>query len=171
MPRRFQSAKRPITSNKEIIDVTSLTVAAGVTTDVVVALSVNDYLGTVGTCPLGATILGFYIEASVIDVSGSDLSHRIDWYIGKREELAIGSWPVPGATGGSFLRSKIFHEEKGILPSSAVVGRGVQQVRTRTFVRVPKSKRRMGEAFSWFIRAGSSGSYSVCFKIIYKWYI
>ncbi len=172
MPYRRSLAKRPITSNKEIIDVTSLTVAAGVTTDISVATSINDYTGGVGTCPLGSTILGFYIEASVIDVSGSDLSNRIDWYLGKKDlNPTISTYPVPGATGGSPLRRHIFHEEKGILPSAAAVGRGVQQVRTRTFVRVPKSKRRMQESGEWFIRAGSSGSYSVCYKIIYKWFI
>jgi len=171
MPRRIQTGKRPIASNKEIIDGTFITVAAGVTTDLSVLLEVNDYVGTVGTCPLGATVLGFYIEASVIDVSGSDLSHRIDWFLAKKEEIGILSFPVPGSTGGSALRSKIFHEEKGIFPSTAVVGSGRQQVRTRSFVRVPKGKRRMGELFQWFIRVGSSGAYSACYKIIYKWYI
>ncbi len=169
--RRFQSGKRPISSNKEIIDVTSLTVAAGVITDSVIATQTNNYTGTVGTMPLGSTILGFFIEASAIDVSGSDLSHRIDWYLGKAPTgLGITSMPVPGSTGGNNRRNHIFHEEKGIFPSSAVVGRGIQQVRTRTFVRVPKSKRRMAEGDVWVIRSGSSGSYSVCYKVIYKWY-
>ena len=136
-----------------------------------VASTINDYVGTVGTCPLGATILGFYIEASLIDVDGGDLSNRIDWFLCKREEAGILSFPVPGSTGGSVFRSKIFHEEKGIFPDTATVGAGLQQVRTRTFVRVPKSKRRMGEGFSWVIRIGSSGAYSACFKVIYKWFI
>ncbi len=83
---------------------------------------------------------------------------------------SIVNYPVPAATGGNQLRSRIFHEEKGIFPSSASVGAGLQQVRTRTFVRVPKSFRRMQEDAEWFIRVGSSGAYSVCFKIIYKWY-
>ncbi len=172
MPRGFQSGKRPIVSNKEIIDVTSLTVGAGVTTDSAVASTTNDYTGTVGTVPLGATILGFYIEASAIDVSGSGLSHRIDWYLCRKSTgVGIASYPVPGATGGSDLRSTIYHEEKGIFPSDNVVGSGLTQVRTRTFVRVPKSKRRMSENTIWFIRSGSSGSYSVCYKIIYKWFM
>ena len=172
MPRGFQSGKRPIVSNKEIVDAVSLTVAAGVTTSIVVADQLNDYIGGVGTCPLGATIIGFYIEASLIDVSGSDLSHRIDWFIAKKPStISSAAYPVPGATGGNNLRSTIFHEEKGIFPSSAVVGAGLQQVRTRTFVRVPKSFRRMQESAEWIIRVGSSGSYSACFKVIYKWFI
>ncbi len=170
--RRFQSGKRPINSNKEIIDITSLTVAAGVTTDSALATQINDYTGTVGTVPLGSSILGFYIEASAIDVSGSDLSHRIDWFLCKKPGgVSIASFPVPGATGGDDKRKWIFHEEKGIFPSSAVVGRGVQQVRTRSFIKVPRSKRRMAEGDAWFIRSGSSGSYSVCYKVIYKRFI
>jgi len=146
-------------------------VAAGVTSDVILCTTVNDYIGTVGTCPIGATILGFYLEASTIDVSGSDLSHRIDWYIAKSTDVGIASYPVPAATGGNKLRRQIFHEEKGIFPSSATVGAGLQQVRTRTFVRIPKSKRRMSESAVWAIRVGSSGAYSFCLKCIYKWYI
>ena len=171
MPRRFQSGKRPIVSNKEIVDVTSLTVAGGTTTDSVVLSTVNDYIGTVGTCPLGSTVLGFFIESSAIDVSGSDLSNRIDWFLCKKPgAVVITTFPVPGATGGVQLRNAIYHEEKGIFPSSAVVGAGLQQLRTRTFVRVPRSKRRMAEGEQWVIRSGSSGSYSVCYKVIYKWF-
>jgi len=122
--------------------------------------------------PLGANIRGFYIESSAIDVSGSGLSHRIDWFLCKKPALVgITAYPVPGGTGGATSRSSIYHEEKGIFPSSTVVGEGLQQVRTRTFVKVPKGKQRMAENDAWFIRSGSSGSYSVCYKIIYKWFI
>jgi len=172
LPRqRFQSGKRPIVSNKEVLDFTNITVAAGVTTDNVVAIAVNDYAGTVGTCPLGSTILGFYIEASAVDVSGSGLSHRIDWLMGYvKGNVPVTSLPTPANSGGNVLRSNVLHEEKGIFPSTATVGEGKQQVRTRSFVRIPKSLRRMNEGKQWVIRSGSSGAYSTCYKVIYKWY-
>jgi len=149
-------------------------VAGGVTTDSALASTVNDYTGTVGTCPIGATILGFYIEASAIDVDDGTLTNRIDWFLCKVVSgFAVTTFPVPAATGGNLKRRWIFHEEKGIFSDNPAgsVGGGTTPIRTRTFVKIPLGRRRMGEGDAWFIRSGSSGDYSVCYKIIYKWFI
>ncbi len=171
--RSFQSAKRPITSNKEVIDAVSLTVAGGTTQETTILTAVNDYTGTVGTCPLGASILGFYVEASNIAVGDGDLTQRIDWLLGYVDGAqTLASLPVPGSSGGHVLRSHVFHEEKGIFPQNLTTGNApTQGIRTRTFVRVPKRFRRMAEDREWGIRSGSSDTYSVCYKVIYKWYI
>ncbi len=162
-------AKRPIVSNKEIVDVVAFLVAGAVTTDVDIADTVNDYSGVVGTVPLGATILGFYLETSV---SNSDtIVNRIDWYLCKRESnLAFGSFPTPGSTGGSNIRKKIFHESKGIGQGAGSTVSG-QTTRTREFIKIPKRFRRMGEGDTWSIRVGASSQYNFCLKAIYKWYM
>jgi len=145
-------------------------VPAATTTDIDLATAVNDYIGTVGTCPLGATILGFYLETSM-QVNDTILG-RLDWFLCKRDgNRTVTSFPVPGATGGDILRKFIFHESKGIGQgnSSAVIGG--QTSRMREFIKIPKKFRRMGEADRWTIRAGASIDYSFCLKCIYKWYM
>ncbi len=169
--RRFQSGKRPIVSNKEIVDGTFLSVAAGVTTDFVIASQVNNYTGTVGDCPLGTTILGFYIESSAANI-GANVAGRVDWFLGKVQGSPVIAtyFPVPGATGGDDNRRMIFHESKGLLNAAGTTGEGGTPPRSREFISIPKKFRRMGENDRWVIRIGSSEGYSACFKVIYKWY-
>ena len=162
-----QLSKRPVNSNKEIIDSVAFLVTGGVTTDFDIAVTVNDYTGVVGTIPIGASIMGFYIESST-QVNDSILG-RVDWYLCKRDNgLTLTSFPVPGATGGAARRKWIFHESKGIGQGEAVSTIGGQTSRMREFIKIPKRYRRMGEQDAWTIRVGASVDYSVCFKIIYK---
>ena len=166
--RRGQ-AKRPIVSNKEIVDAVVFIVAGGVTTDIDLATSVNDYTGTVGTVPIGANLLGFYLEISTSNVD--NIVGRTDWYLVKRTSGIVATgFPTPGATGGSQFRKWIFHEEKGIGQGVPTTGGG-QSTRKQQFIAIPKGKQRMGEADAWTIRVGSSENYSFCLKCIYKWYL
>ncbi len=166
--RRQGSAKRPIVSNKEIVDSVSLIVPAGTTTSIDVATSVNDYSGGVGTCPLGSSILGFYVESSFSTVGGIG---RLDWLLCKRNAgLAAVNFPTPGASGGDVRRKYVFHESKGLVQGETTVGAGGQTSRNRDFLRIPRSFRRMGENDAWTIRVGSSEAYNFCLKVIYKWY-
>ncbi len=169
MPRRFQTSKRPIVSNKEIVDAVVVLVVGGVTTDIDIASAVNDYTGTVGTCPLGTSILGFYLETST--ANSDSIINRIDWYLVKRPHgLATSFYSVPGATGGSQRRSEIFHESKGLGQGESVSTLGGQTSRMREFIKVPRRFRRMGENDVWTIRVGASTDYSFCLKAIYKWF-
>jgi len=170
MPRRnFQSSKRPIVSNKEIIDTVAFLVTGGVTTDINIASAVNNYTGTIGTQPLGSSLLGFYIETSASN--GDSIVNRIDWYLCKRTSgTPFSSFPIPGATGGDVNRKWIFHESKGIGQGEAVSTLGGQTSRMREFIKIPKRFRRMGEADFWSIRVGASTDYNFCLKVIYKWY-
>ncbi len=168
MARFRQSGKRPIVSNKEIVDSVVFIVAGGVTTDIDIATAVNSYSGSVGTCPIGSTLLGFYLEISTNNVD--NIVGRTDWYLCKRiGAIALSVFPIPGATGGANLRRWIFHEEKGIGQGTPTTGGG-QSFRTKQFIAIPKGRRRMGEDDKWTIRVGSSENYSFCLKCIYKWY-
>ncbi len=148
--------------------------AGGVTTDIDIATAVNAYAGSVGTMPLGSSLLGFYLEISTNNVD--NIVGRTDWYLCKRNgNLSVANYPVPGATGGNINRKYIFHEEKGIhnaltFDNGTANTAGGQSFRTKQFIAIPKSKRRMGEADVWTIRVGSSENYSFCMKCIYKWY-
>ncbi len=165
---RSSLAKRPIVSNKEILDLTLLIVAGGVTSDFVVATTVDNYTGTVGTQPQGSSLLGFYLEISSNNVD--NIIGRSDWYLCKIPSgISIASFPVPSATGGNAFRKHIFHEEKGIFPGAPTTAGG-QSFRTKQFISIPKKFRRMGEGDRWVIRIGSSENYSFCMKCIYKWY-
>lgn len=167
---RFQraQAKRPIVSVKEIVDSVVFIVAAGVTTDIDLVNTVNNYTGTVGTVAIGATILGFYLETSSNNVD--NIVGRTDWFICKRpKNRSIGDFPTPGATGGHALRNLIFHESKGIGQGTATTGGG-QSTRMREFIKIPRGFRRCAENDKWTIRVGSSENYSFCLKAIYKWY-
>ncbi len=170
MARRMRQAKRPIVSNKEIFDGTFLLVSAGVTTDIDIASAINNYVGTIGTCPLGAKILGFYLETSY------NLSQvivgRVDWYLCKRESgRQIGGFPTPGATGGTELRKRIYHERKGVLDGGTTSNAGGQTSKSVEFIKIPPGVQRMGENDTWTIRVNGSTNYSFCLKCIYKWYM
>ena len=166
--RSRQTSKRPIVSNKEIVDSVVFIVAGGVTTDIDVASQVNDYTGTVGTCPQGSKILGFYLETSTNNVD--NIVGRIDWFLCKRQgDRLVTAYPTPGASGGAQLRKLIFHESKGIAQGTPTTGGG-QSTRMREFIKIPPGFQRMGELDRWTIRVGSSENYSFCLKCIYKWY-
>jgi len=161
--------KRPIVSNKEIVDAVFLIVAGGVNTDIDIASAVDDYTGTVGTVPLGATVLGFYLESSSNNVD--NIVGRTDWYLMKRPKgIGTGAFPTAGATGGHEKRALIFHETKGVF-SGATSTVGGQMTRIREFIKIPKGFRRFAENDKWTIRVGSSENYSYCLKCIYKWYL
>ncbi len=167
---RRRQGLTPIVSNKEIVDVVALLVPAATTTDIDIATQVNDYVGGVGTTKLAASIKGFYIESSY------NLSQvivgRLDWFLCKRESgRAFASFPVPGATGGVQLRNRIFHERKGVLDGGTTSNAGGQTSKSVEFIRIPKGLQRMAEGDVWSLRIGASTNYSVCFKIIYKWFI
>jgi len=166
---RQSMAKRPIVSNKEIVDSVTLLVSAGVTTTVNLANTINDYAGTIGTQPLGSKILGFYLEISY------NLSQvivgRFDWYLAKRNSgRAIVDYPAPGATGGNVLRKSIYHERKGVLDGGTTSNAGGQTSKSVEFIKIPRGAQRMGENDFWTIFASGSTNYSMCIKCIYKWY-
>ncbi len=166
---RRSQAKRPIHSNKEIVDTVALLVVGGTITDVNILETVNNYTGTVGTAALGSSVLGFYLETSV---SGADsIVARTDWYLCKRPgNRTLTDYPTPGSTGGSPQRKWIFHESKGIAQGESVSLLGGQTTRTREFIKIPKGYRRCGENDRWTIRIGSSADYNYCLKCIYKVY-
>jgi len=170
MARNRGSAKRPIVSNKEIVDIVTVLVPAGVTTTNSIATQINDYVGTVGTMPLGAKILGFYLEVSYN--LAQVIVGRADWFLAKAESgRANGDFPTPGATGGHELRKRIYHERKGILDGGTTSNAGGQTAKSVEFIKIPRGVQRMGEGDRWIVRTSASTNHSFCFKAIYKWYM
>ncbi len=138
-----------------------LAVAAGVTTVVAVATTVNDYIGTIGTCPIGSHIISINAQ---ISYSISVPPNRVDWYMNKNPANQL-TMPTPGATGGNANRKQIFHEEKGLGPDNLDAP---PTKNTYQFL-VPQIFQRMGEDDSIQFRINSSGIYDACAKFIYKW--
>ncbi len=170
MARFRQSSKRPIVSNKEVVDAVTLLVTAGTVTNIDIATTINDYTGGVGTCPLGAKILGFYLEISY------NLSQvivgRFDWMLLKAESGRPNSdFSAPGNVGGDELRKRVYHERKGVLDGGTTTNAGGQTAKSVEFIKIPRGVQRMGEGDRWVIRFSGSTNYSLCMKCIYKWYM
>jgi len=159
-------ASRPVRSVKQIVDGIFLAVASGVTTSVEILTAVNDYTGTVGTCPIGATVKAVSLQVSYS--SGAATSTAFDWYIQKNPfNILSAGTPVPGSTGSATSRRFIFHEEKGLTGN---VGDGTL-TKNNVLVLIPPRFRRMGENDKLRILARNSNvSYNFCIKVIYKWF-
>ncbi len=167
MTRRMARALslRPVRSVKEIIDGVFLNVAAGVTTTVVLADTVDDYTGTTGTHPIGSSIKAIYLEASYF---GNGSTGRLDWLLMKDPGAQLSSLPVPGSTGGNTNRKWVFHESKGLLPGIAADGGTVSK--KAGWIKIPSKMTRMGDRDQIILRIGASIVHSFCVKSIYKWF-
>jgi len=164
MARRYSRgmALRPIISNKEIVDTTLLSVAAGVTTVTTIASTINDYVGTVGTCPLGSKISSVYLFVQLLPTATTD---NVDWFCMKGPQAIV--LPVPGATGGHVARKYILHEEKGI-PGNA--NDGAYPLTFKGVIRIPRGRQRMAEGDVIKVSIRGTGVHNACIKAIYKWY-
>ncbi len=157
-------SKRPINSVKNIVDGTFLGVTGGTNTDVVLVDTVNDYTGTSGTVPIGATVSSLYLFVQMISADSGVANH--DWFVIKDpgDQLII---PVPGATGGVTSRKFILHEEKGI-PGNALDG--AYPLTFKGVIKIPPGYRRCGEDDRIVLRMRGVDLYNACVKCIYKFY-
>jgi len=162
--RRFSV---PVRRNKEIIDSVGFAVAAGVVTSVTVVTAINDYIGTVGTCPIGSKIKAFWIEMSY--TKADSLVGRLDWLLMKDPANVADVGTIPGATGGDSNRKYIFLERKGIQSNDGLVEQGGTPARFAGWIMIPKRFQNMAEGDFFKIKVGSSVVYNFCLKVIYKW--
>ncbi len=161
--RRFRA---PVRHNKEIVDTVTLVVAAGVTTRVVIAQAVNDYIGTVGSMPISAKVKALWVEISY--TKSESTVGRLDWYIAK-EPGGVTLTPTPGATGGTLQRKYIFIERKGLTSNDGLLEQGGSPARFAGWVMIPKRYQNMAEGDAIQLAIGSSVVHNVCAKILYKW--
>ncbi len=162
MGYRRAMALRPVVSSKEIVDSTLLAVTAATTSVVPVASQVNDYVGTVGTVPLGGKVGSVFLFIQLIETATTS---NVDWYIAKRPTDTV--LPVPGATGGSTARKFILHEEKGIPGNS---GDGAFPATFKGVIKIPRGRQRFAEGDVLELRIRGTGIYNACVKCIYKAY-
>ncbi len=173
MGRASVRSKAPLQSVKNIVDGTFISVAGGVTTDLVVAQAVNDYTGTSNNVPIGCHIKAVWVEYSYQDSDSDTIGGRTDMYMAKLPGMTtVAQFPVPGSTSAHAARRFIFLERKGLFNlSSNAFGTGSVARGFAGWVRIPKRYQRMGEFDQILIRIGSSNDYSACVKTIYKWKI
>ncbi len=162
MPRyRSRMAMRPINSVKEIVDSTQLGIVAGTTIVVVLATAVNDYVGAVGTVPVGAKVNGMFLFVQMVSATGTGNS---DWFIAKIPEAVV--LPTPGATGGTVARRFILHEEKGI-PGNAADG--AYPLTFKGVIKIPRGRQRFAEGDTILLVSRTAVDVSnLCIKSIYK---
>ncbi len=155
-------------ANKEIIDSIAFSVAGGTTTDIILVASVNDYTGVVGTCPIGAKVKAIWVELTY--GAETNTTTRFDWLL---QKVPSGiSLVTPGASGGVNPRKFVFVERKGIASTlfDGTNSAGGTPPRTAGWIRIPKRFQNIAEGDSIHLRIGASSTYSVCTKIIYKWF-
>ncbi len=159
-----------VTSAKNILDLTATGVAAAVTTDLTVAVGVNNYIGTAGTVPIGASVKNIYISYSYNFAQG--FPTRMDMYVVKKAAgTATATLPVPGNTSGDPSRKLIFLEIKGLgSASSDAFGKDSQIRGFSGWLKVPQRFRRIGEDDQLMMRFGSASDYNICVKVIYKYF-
>jgi len=168
MPRLRQRGMTQVNSVKNILDLTATGVAAGVTTDLVVASAVNNYTGLVGEVPIGGSVKNIYISYSYNFSQG--FPTRMDMFVCKKlGPMSLAGFPVPGNTSGNNHRKLIFLEIKGLgSASSDAFGQDSQIRGFSGWLKIPKRFRRMGENDQIAIRFGSASNYNICVKVIYK---
>jgi len=149
-----------INTRKEIVDSVNLAVAAGVTTTITLASTVNDYIGTVGTVEVGTVIKWIYLFCQILPTAGTA---NVDFYIAKSPAGVV--LPVPGATGGTPGRKYILHEEKGI-PGNAADG--AYPLTFKGVIKIPRGRQRMGEDDRITLLVRGADIYNQCSKCIYK---
>ncbi len=153
---------RPINSVKEIVDSVILAVAAGVTSTVLLGTAVNDYVGTVGTFPVGSKVSSIYLFVQILPTATTE---NVDWYFAKSPSTI--TLPTPGATGGTPARKYILHEEKGI-PGNA--NDGAYPLTFKGVLKIPRGRQRMAEGDTFFLKLKGVGISNACVKCIYKAY-
>ncbi len=149
------------------MDSVAFAVAAGVVTTITIATAVNDYVGTVGTQPIGAKIKAVWIESSYS--KADSLVGRLDWLLNKKPASVDTSLLIPGATGGVLARKYVIFERKGIQSNDGLVEQGGSPARFAGWLMIPKRFQNMAEGDQWQIKVGSSVVYNFCLKVIYKW--
>ncbi len=160
--RRRGLGLRPINSVKNIVDQTSLAVAAGVTTSWLVGQTVNAYAGAVSDIPIGAKVHSVYC---FIQVQPQAAQGVCDFYFVKRPAGVV--LPVPAVTGGDPARKYILHEEKGI---PGIFNNGASPLTFRGVIRIPKGRQRMAEGDDIRVQIRCSTAHDACAKFIYKFY-
>lgn len=171
MPRYYPRTRaalrmRPVNSNKETVDSTTIGVAAGTVTTVNLSICVNDYTGVVGEVPLGSRINSIYLFKQILPQAAQG---QVDWLFGKNPGNQI-TLPAPGTTGGHVVRKWVLHEEKGI---PGTFNNGASPLTFRGVLTLPNGKgmKRQGEADRTQTRSSCSTAYDMCLKAIYKRYV
>ncbi len=162
---RMSPKKGIINSVKAVVDGVFLAVAAGVVTNVNLGLTVDTFVGTAGTFPIGAKIFGIYL---FVNIQPDAAVGNVDYYVSKTSPILLATMPIPGSTGGDASRRFILHEEKG-LPVNRDVGGVPSQF--KGVIVIPKGRQRMGDGDVIRLHLRCSSAYSACVKCIYKWYI
>ncbi len=153
--------RRPVVhTRKEIVDTTVLGQAAATPVSVIVASVVNDYTGVTGTVETGSIIKFVYFFIQIIPTTTTD---NVDFYIWKHPNGVFQ--PIPGATGGTFTRKYILHEEKGI-PGNAADG--AYPLTFKGVIKIPKGRQRMAEGDEIAVVLRGTGISNFCIKAIYK---
>ncbi len=166
MARRRGGLGNIIHSVKNIVDGTFLGVAAGVSTIVPLAVTVNDYVGGVTEVPVGSKISSVYLFVQItndVEVGAAN----VDWYIAKGPNVVLLTIPAPGATGGTPNRKFILHEEKGIPGGQDA---GAYPLTFRGVIRIPRGRQRMAEDDQIKVVLRGTAAYNACVKCIYKFY-
>ncbi len=166
--RRRMDSRRPINSNKNIVQTVNL-LATGSTTDFAIADTVDaPVLANQSEVVTGATINQIYLEIWIYGNTSAGTNSPIEWYVAKNpgNNLTIGSAAVLGTNDN---KKWTYAVGKGLVGSSA---NGQPGYVIRGWFSVPKKMRRMGhdDRMQFTLTNSTGANINVCFLSIYKWY-
>ncbi len=170
MPYRRMFSKRPINSQKHVLDVEgALSGGTKSVSTVLLGVAAPSNPFVPGDVPFGSRVSSLFLSIFMIGASGSGQDGSLNWYIAKlRNGQSSGEFPNPGETGVSQVRNQIFHEEKGLAGSADGTPMAFKGV-----VRVPPSMQRVREGDQLHIVLRSTditNNVNFCIKAIYKSY-
>ncbi len=160
---------QPINSFKHVIDANGVTDGINESVIPILTEGIDRVPATPTVVPLGAKVSSFFIIIFILGSTGG-ISGLADWLIWKNPRLQViaANRPRPGNVGISPVRNFVFHEEKGIAPTSdgtPMVFKGV--------IRIPRHMQRIAENDQFEIRIFTPAGVTTqfCVKVIYKDYV
>ncbi len=177
MARFRQSYRRPINSNKNIVD--SSGIIAAVTNTIAqttVATVDNPVIANVSEVQTGSTISSIFYSVYVISEGGEVANEvpLVDFYWIKSpgnvwSTFSGANLPTPGAVGSHTNKRHVLHNEKGLSGGGDASLAGVPMV-FKGVIKIPRGRMRMGKEDRILVAMRTNFAAKFCIQSIYKYY-
>ncbi len=166
--RRRRDGRRPIDSNKNVVN-DIIIVAAAATDTAPIATAVDGaVLANAADVERACTINQIYCEVWIYGNAVAGVNSRMSWNLVKNpgNNLVL---PDPSVVGTNDNKRWVFAQGSGLVGAA---GDGQPGYLVRGWFKVPRHMRRMaaGDRFQFRIKNDTANDLNVCQLFIYKWY-